>query len=326
MRSTLAIISFFFTHCLFANAIDSLKTDNDVLLFLNRIEKRFTSNNYQLIQILPTNTFRQKLNCDSIAIKWDINNWEKADFNGDHKTDLIVNVFWSDFEVFVAIDMGNNTYQLLQLSNDHFGNCELGKPIKFNSEQLLLFYRKRQEYDSPSALIKDIKLKSRIDTLIYKFGGFVEKNNSTASYEIATIEYYRSSGWTGITPVYEVIIPEEGTPTFEANTNNPKMKIAKENADTKIVKSILDLIQYINIKKLEQKYRVTWFDDTTLYLKITFRDGTIKQIEDYGMIGTYGLSHLYQLLFMLEKTKTATHSSTTFKTSSVSESPSIAIV
>lgn len=34
-------------------------------------------------------------------------------------------------------------------------------------------------------------------------------------------------------------------------------------------------------------------DDQTSSLKITFNNGNIKTISDYGMIGTYGLKILY---------------------------------
>lgn len=301
MKFTLTITFFLLSNLVFANSIDSLKTDNDVLHFLKRIDKRFTSKKYRQLQILPTGTMRQKLNCDSIAEKWNINNWQKVDFNGDNKTDLIVTTFWYDFDVFVAIDEGGNTYQLIQLSKDVSQNCELGKPVIINSEQLLLFYRIRNEYNEPIKDIFDFKLKSRIDTLVYKYGGFIERYKASASYDISKIEYHTSSGWTGISPVYTLKISPHGKVTFEATSENPKKNIPTRKANKEIVKSVVDLIQYINIKNLRNKYLVTWTDDTTMFLRITFRDGTIKEIEDYGMIGTFGLNQLYELLFMLSK-------------------------
>jgi hypothetical protein len=300
MKLAIFIVFFFISNSVIGNSVDSIQTDSDVLAFLKRIDNRFTSDKYRQLQIFPTPTIRQKLNCDSIAEKWNINNWEKVDFNGDNKTDLIVTTYWYNFDVFVAIDNGDNTYKIIKLSKDEFQNCELAKPIKINSEQLLLFYRIRYEYAEQPENMFDFNAKSRIDTLIYKYGGFIEKNK-LASYDISEIEYYTSSGWTGISPVYKLKILRNGNATFEAISDSPKKIIPPTKANKDTVQSIVDLIQHVNIKTLKNKYQVTWFDDTTIYLKIIFRDRTIKEIEDYGMIGTFGLNQLYQLLFSLNK-------------------------
>jgi len=302
MKLPLIIIFFLITNSAIANSIDSILNDNDVLTFLKRIDKRFTSDKYRQLKIFPTDTIRQRLNCDSIAEKWNINNWEKIDFNGDNKTDLIVTTFWYNFDVFVAIDKGDNTYQLIQLSNIISRNCEIGKPIKINSEQLLLFFRIRNEYDEDAEKNFSFKLKSRIDTLVYKFGGFIEKQKTTVLYDISEIEYHTLSSWTGISPIFKLKISSTGKATFEAISENSKKVIPPRSTNKDNVKSIVDLVQYINIKTLRNKYSVAWSDDTTMYIKITFRDGTVKQIEDYGLTGTFGLRQLYQLLLMLNST------------------------
>ena len=299
MKLIILITFILISNFVIANSVDSIQSDNDVSVFLKRIDKRFLSDKDRPLQILPTATIRQKLNCDSIADKWNINNWEKIDFNSDNKTDLIVTTFWYDFDVFVAIDKGDNTYQLIQLSKDVFQNCELGKPIQLNSEQLLLFYRFKSEYNYPSKDFLDFKQISRIDTLVYKFGGFIEKQMMSASYDISEIEYHTSSGWTGISPIYKLRITRRGKATFGATSNNPKEMIPVRKVKKEVVKAISDLIQYINVKKLKDDYLVNWTDDTTVFLKITFRDGTIKEIVDYGLIGTFGLNQLYELLLML---------------------------
>jgi hypothetical protein len=286
-----------------ANSVDSIQNDSDVVVFLKRIDKKFTSNKYRKLQVLPTDTIRQKLACNNIAEEWNIKNWEKADFNGDNKTDLIVTTFWYDFDVFVAIDKGDNTFQLIRLSKDAFQNCELGKPIKIKSEQLLLFYRLKYEYNEPAMNIGDFTLRSKIDTLIYKYGGFIEKQNTSASYKISEIEYHISSGWTGISPVFRLNIDNSQVATIEATSDNPKKNIPPTKANKIIVREIIDLIQYIHIKEAKSEYLVPWTDDTTIYLKVTFNDGTVKAIEDYGMIGTFGLTRLYELLFMLSSPK-----------------------
>ena len=301
MKFPIIIAFILVSNSVIANSVDSLQTDNDVLHFLKRIDKRFTSDKYRQLQILPTATIREKLNCDSIAHKWNINNWEKVDFNGDNKTDLIVTGFWYDFDVFVAIDKGDNTYQLIQLPKNSSQNCALGKPLKNNSEQLLLFYQQRNGYYDAVKRNFVPERTSSIDTLVYKYGGFVEKQKTSASYDVSAIEYHTSGAWIHNSPVYKLRIAQYEKKPFGVVSSNSKQVIEVTGADKGLVTSIVDLIQYINIKALRSKYRVTHFDATTMYLKITFKDGTVKEIEDYGMNGTFGLNQLYQLLLLLNK-------------------------
>jgi len=49
----------------------------------------------------------------------------------------------------------------------------------------------------------------------------------------------------------------------------------------------------------DNSYRVSWTDDQTSTLKITYDNGKVKTIRDYGLIGTFGLSQAYKLLFDL---------------------------
>jgi hypothetical protein len=301
MKFPIIIAFILASNSVIANSVDSLQTDNDVLLFLKRIDKRFTSDKYRQLQIFPTAMLRQKSNCDSIADKWNINNWEKADFNGDKKTDLIVTSFWYEFDVFVAIDKGDNTYQLIQLSKSASQNCVLGKPLKNNSEQLLLFYQQRYGYYDALKRTSVYERTSRIDTLVYKYGGFIEKQKTPASYNISAIEYHTSGAWVNLSPNYQLKIALYGNEAYSAVSINQKKVIALTEANKNVVRSIVDLIQYINIKALRNEYRVTHTDATTMYLKITFKDGTVKEIEDYGMNGSLGLKQLYQLLLMLNK-------------------------
>ena len=291
MRKLLTILSFLLANSCLGNSVDSIKTDSDVLLFLERLDPKFTSPKRAELKIFSTDELRLKLSCDSMLYKWNIRNWEKVDFNNDGRTDLIATVHWYDFDVFVAIDKGDNTFQLIRLSKDAFENCELGKTLKLNGEQLLLFYRYRKEFPYPEKNFYDFHPTHRIDTLLYKFGGFIEKMTGPALYQIQEIEYYTSDGWSGVSPVYSFKFQNDGDAYYQPNSTKQKKRISKDKSQ-----QITGLIQYINIKQLRDRYLVARIDDTTIYLKITFRDGSIKQIEDFGMEGTFGLGRLYELL------------------------------
>ena len=296
MKSTLIIIFLLITQTLFANSVDSLQNDKDIALFLIRIDNQFSFKKQRQIQVLPTDTLRQKLSCDGMFEKWKMKNWEKVDLNKDGKTDLLVTLLWYSFEVFIVIDKGDNTFKIIRLSNDGSEDCPLGKSIKLDKKQLLLFYRKENTYNQPIKNIFDFKMSSRIDTLIYKFGGFIELQKSSSHYEISEIQYTTSSGWSGVSPIYKLKFLKTKEWKFEATSENPKKSIAPKDIDIQYLTPILDLIEYMNFKNLYNSYKVAHTDATTMYLKIIFTDGTTKEIEDYGMQGTFGLKRLYELL------------------------------
>jgi hypothetical protein len=59
----------------------------------------------------------------------------------------------------------------------------------------------------------------------------------------------------------------------------------------------------LKLTSLKDEYSVNWTDDQTSTLEIKFNNGQIKRISDYGMIGTFGLEHIYDQLFALRKTQ-----------------------
>lgn len=55
----------------------------------------------------------------------------------------------------------------------------------------------------------------------------------------------------------------------------------------------------MDFTNLEKDYAVGWTDDQSCTLKIVYDNNKTKVIEDYGLIGTFGLKKLYQQLFEL---------------------------
>jgi len=62
---------------------------------------------------------------------------------------------------------------------------------------------------------------------------------------------------------------------------------------------LTELINYIDFANLEKDYAVNWTDDQSCTLKIVYDGNKIKEIRDYGLIGTFGLKKLYEQLFEL---------------------------
>ena len=303
MYKLLTIYLLLISQNILANKIDSLKTDCEVEAFLQTFNKDSLNIYNQAPKILTTDSLRRRLSCSGIFNKWKIKNWEKADFNNDGKSDIIITAFWYQFQVFVVIDQGNNTFKLIQVSKNIFEDCELAKPLKLGKQTLLLFYQKKHEYinDNKTALkVRDV---DQIDTLIYKFNDFVERNKRPANYQINSV-LFSTSSCLGNCPVYTLTIDYNRNVIYEAISHNSKQGNFTSVISDSTYQQLILLINYLSIKKLANYYVVDWTDDQTAYLKVKFKDGTVKEIRDYGLIGTWGLNRLYKMFAQIKDTQT----------------------
>ena len=138
------------------------------------------------------------------------------------------------------------------------------------------------------------------DTLIFKFGDFIEEKNVAANYRIEKIDY-STTGCYGTCPIFEMSIDSNRTASYVATRFNKKQGKFKATLDSFNYGQLINLLNYIDFEKLNSNYSVGWTDDQRCYLKITYDNGKTKTINDYGLIGTFGLSRVYQLLFNLRE-------------------------
>jgi len=291
-----------------ANAIDDLKTDSDVLNLLVKLDTNFLSHGKPYIEILPTNKLIPTLKCGDVARQWDVKTWEKVDFNLDSLTDLLVTVKNGESAyVYAIIDNGHGALKLLRLSRGCSGDCQMAKPIVIDNKQMLLFYSQKFRFDGNR--FDFTKKVEQIDTLIYLYDDFTEFSSKPANYDVKSI-FIKTTGCYGTCPIFQLTVFADGNAVYNADQYNPKAGNFKGIISGDKVSQLFSLVNYIDIKKLKDDYEVSWSDDQTAYIKIEFSDGSVKAVNDYGMIGTFGLSNLYSLLFDLRNTERWTPTNT----------------
>lgn len=304
MKKLLLISSFLFSALVtFANTVDSLKTDSDVVNFLNILVKKQWPLNRKLTKV---------------------NSWQKIDFNTDKNTDLLVEVLDSYYHptYLIAIDIGKNEFKLI-----HFGIREDGKIldiIKYNNIPLIVFNSSYYPAIYSKGNFSRPKKENRTDTLIYKYDNFVEFNKNPDQYQIDSITFSSLWGWRGrddtppknTNPDQNLEISSNCKATYTSNRNSatyvftkgvkrpprhPKTDLGtfKGKIKKSDLEDIYNLINYLSIKKLNDRYAVTFTDETSCYVRIKFKDGSTKYIADYGGEGTFGLKNLYAKLFAL---------------------------
>ncbi|WP_419868438.1 DUF6438 domain-containing protein [Chryseobacterium sp. CT-SW4] len=138
--------------------------------------------------------------------------------------------------------------------------------------------------------------------LIFAFSCSSQKNPS----EYSRIEY-EAGACFGFCPVFTLTISPDKTAVLEAEhfnfTKNPsKADFSKEREGTfkTTIKDtdysrLISLLDDLNVKNLNDKYGERNITDLpTSYLRIQFKDGTQKNIEDYGKRGNEKLMEVYK--------------------------------
>jgi hypothetical protein len=281
------LVAVFFAGSASANRIDSLQTDAEVLTFLKAVNKDFNVSSFEL---RSTEALRKDLDCDGMSEKWQIKNWEKVDFNNDKLTDLLIMPYWFDYGVYVVMDRGNNKFETLTLSYNIYEKCELAKSADLAGEKVVMYYQRLS------------KLKNTTTTLVYKYGNFVEYNANPSNYQIDSISF-RTNYCLGSCPVFSISTDKNGNAVYEAGAYNPKMGTFRAMIQPEVIKEMFALINYMDLSLLNNEYKVSWKDDQTAWLRIHFSNGTVKEIKDYGMKGSFGLRLIYNRFFELRSTQ-----------------------
>ncbi|QQL51392.1 DUF6438 domain-containing protein [Mucilaginibacter ginkgonis] len=272
-----------------------MKTPQDVINFLNRLDGSFTTKYSPGLKFLTDSAFRKQLGCPETATVLNLKSWSKCDLNGDGKTDLLAMPLWYKIEVFVAIDNGNSGYKLIRLSKEVFENCQFAKPIIVDQKLMVMFYGKSKV---PGKLFGSYSEHIQVDTLIYKFSNFIEYHSKKVEYNVDTIIFHAGMCF-GTCPSFLLKISKNGFAEYSAQYYNPTNGDFTGNLHKKKLRDILSLMDYIHLRDLKENYQVNWTDDKTYNLEIKFNDGSVKKISDYGGLGTFGLRALYAMLFEL---------------------------
>lgn len=284
----------------YANRIDQLKTDQEVADFIVSLDSAGFHGKYSPKFYVPsTDSLWRKI---PKAAEAKIRNWEKADLNGDGLTDIVVLGNWYSTMPFVAIDIGNDKFKLMRLQYSH-GSEEFAKIIRLKNQLLLLFYGSKQYINKKGKTLADYyKDTTTIDTLIYRFNSFVEYNPHPKSKKIASITFTTNT-CLGICPKFVLTINRQGMAIYDGDSyaepeGKHRLKIAMAD-----LQPLYDALNYIDFKKIREHYAVPWTDSPTATLSITFADGSIKKISDYGERGTWGLRKIYGIFFKLYSTQ-----------------------
>lgn len=277
------------------NYIDSIQSAKQIADLILKISDRYKG--FQINEALKFDDIDTGQSLKKIADSVQIQPWTKADFDNNGLTDVLV-VGRNYYHCVICIFDKGGKYEINQITRRHYQNCTF--PVVEKKNKIRYYYKEqlgRSNWNKP--------LKFQKVNLIYKFGDFVEENPHPANHKIEKIEY-STSGCYGTCPVFSLEInSDRGSKWFAYTYNMIDKKELTGNFQTIIdqdkFEELINLLNYINFEVLNDKYAVNWTDDQSSTLKITYDKGKVKSIKDYGLIGTFGLDRVYQLLFDLRE-------------------------
>lgn len=283
-------ICFIGTTTLLANKIDSINTVQQVEQFLQQIDSKLNRFSVGTIKTLYQEGWQQQL-----AKKLNVQAWQKIDFNQDKLTDLFVYGLLDQHPyLLVVIDEGNSfkiwSPQKMIVNNIlYFPVIDLGQP-----GVMLVLHHIEDNLDS----YKGNRI--RKDSLVYKLGDFIEPNFNITRHNIKKIEYATSRCF-GTCPVFDVTIQSDRSSTYHAIEFTDIKGVFSTKIDSGSYHKMLELLLYIDFANLKNQYAVNFTDAPSCTLIITYDQGKIKTIHDYGKNGSLGLRLLYTQLFDLTK-------------------------
>jgi len=293
--------------------IDNLKSRSEIENFIQKSDtnyRKFELKNLQEFSRSNSNDSINKILANKLNVK---TNFTKTDFDNNGYTDLLVIGDNHDctsfrpgieeeescsFSPIVLMNYGKNKTKIFRVDME-WGKSIVPKVEYVNSQPFLVIYQQKIK-DWEKKLYEQSK-----KILTFRFGNFIEYNENPKNNKISKIEF-ATSGCFGTCPVYKLTLNRDSLSIFNAQyynfNKNREVTYGKEEGvfTTTINKMEFDkleeILNYCDFDNLHKEYSVMHTDDQTGDLKITYNNGKVKTISDYGMIGTYGLKILYKKL------------------------------
>jgi len=288
--------------------VDRLKNKSEIEKFIQKSDTNYQKYELKNLQDFDRSHYNDSIN-KILANKLNVKtNYTKVDFDNNGYTDLLAigdnhTCFGEgekscSFSPIVVMNYGENKTKIFPI-NLEWNKSIVPKVEYINSQPFLVVY-KQNLVDWQKKVYSESKT-----ILTFKFDDFIEYNKNPKKNKITKIEF-NTSGCYGTCPVYKLTLNKDSLSIFNAQyynfNKNREITYGKEEGvfSTKINKMEFDkleeLINYCDFENLNKEYSVMHTDDQTGDLKITFNNGKVKTISDYGMIGTYGLKILYKKL------------------------------
>jgi len=277
------------------NKIDDISSEKEIETLLVMIDVRYK--NFRVNNPIDYKFgFKDKSDtvCRPIDDSLKPKPWVKVDFDGNGYTDLLVIGWRYNNSVLCIMDKGANNFIIITLTRRSFQDCTFPIVSSIDNNPVILnYYMHEPDWDN-----RKFTNFLKADTLIFRFGDFVEYKSKPAQHKIEKIEFKTGSCY-GTCPIFRLTIQSNRVATLIASKYNRQKGKYSTTIDSSHFNQLVGILNYINFETLRNDYSVNWTDAQNCTLKITYNGGKTKFIHDYGLIGTFGLNGTYRILFRL---------------------------
>ena len=288
---------------LFANKIDSLKTDTDVENFVRQF---IGMSEFKIVGVEDIYSYSP---CyirvaDSLGVK----GWIKADFDNNGKTDLLLNLSENGHRKynydrwFVVMDEVDS-FRLVSMQPRAHGN-DFRTVIEITGLPSVLVYRSWNACISHGVIDFDSRYVG-IDTLQWIDDNFIEPNAINEKHTIDSIKFSITGGMI-YTPKTELTISRQLTAQYDT-IEGGKRKGSTVKISDKRFQEMNSLFNHIILHKSTNEFEYAATDGVYYNLKIFYDTDKTYSIEDYGGDATYGLIAFYAKLDTIIESITASH-------------------
>jgi hypothetical protein len=286
--------------------IDQIRNDSDVVNYIRNVgHEYFPYTKGSKLRDVTFNLYgrlwmyREKFDeedgrfTDSVMAR----RWFLADYDGDQHKDLVYYGRVST-NAGIFVFFGGATRKIIRLT-DGFARWypHSIESVKIGNANSIIVGTLEQPDDFRSKQ-KPFSERFFHDTLVYKFGGFVEYNEKVQrSPAFDSIQFRPQSNWVGGNSWY-ITIFKNGSVTY-VRERDTATKDGHESYVEKCTANInphewQDLLDYIGFARLKDSFELKNVSDQTVGLTtVYYSNGNKKTVWDYGMTGTYGLETLY---------------------------------
>lgn len=268
--------------------LDSFKNNNEISSYILRTRlKQYT------FEILKELSFNDST-LENISKKYKVEPVIKLDINHDGAIDLII--------IYRALSIDylyyNSEKKVIKLKHvpGTRGN-EILRPVVKNGKLYFEYFNYKFKETNTDWTNKFEMVKLR-----FHKEEFIELTNHNSKYNIEKLEY-SAEGCYGECPIFNMVIEKNRAAIYNAIKYNNRNGVLNAVIDRTSFNKLVYLLNYIDFVKLDSSYNVMHSDDQTCVLKVTYNNGKVKEIRDYGLVGTFGLKSLYDLLFELRETQ-----------------------
>ena len=249
-----------------ANKIDELKTESEIAHFVDELSGYTTA----FPESVPSNLSHIR--------------YLKIDIDKNGSTDLLVN----DRKIFAIVDIGNDKFELKCIGTEHMENRLVG--IDTIGSIPILIIKKQNGYLSRF----QPKFSEVLDSIIYKFNGFIEYNSKPQEIRLQSIKIGMEPCF-GSCPIYDLTIDSNRQAALNAKANMKHQGLLKTKIDKRSFDEIISLLSYLNPDSLKGDYTIDATDNPAINIEIKY-NRTLKEIHDYGLEGSLGLRQFYSLI------------------------------